>query len=47
MVRVPRIDLASRTIDGLEAPVLNADNMGADGILGVDTLRAQRIVFDF
>jgi predicted aspartyl protease len=47
MVRVPRIDLASRTIDGLEAPVLNADNMGADGILGVDTLRAQRIVIDF
>lgn len=47
MVRVPRIELASRSIDGLDAPVLKADNMGADGILGVDTLRAQRIVIDF
>lgn len=47
IVRVPRIDLASRSIDGLDAPVLKAGNMGADGILGVDTLRAQRIVIDF
>lgn len=47
IVRVPRIDLASRSIDGLDAPVLKAYNIGADGILGVDTLRAQRIVIDF
>jgi predicted aspartyl protease len=47
MVRVPRIDLASRSVDGLDAPVLQAANMGADGILGVDTLKAQRIVIDF
>ena len=47
IVRVPRIDLASRSIDGLDAPVLKAHNIGADGILGVDTLRAQRIVIDF
>ncbi len=47
MVRVPRIELASRSIDGLDAPVLKAVNIGADGILGVDTLRAQRIVIDF
>ena len=47
MVRVPRIELASRSVDGLDAPVLTAANMGADGILGVDTLRAQRIVIDF
>ena len=37
MVRVPRIELASRSIDGLDAPVLKAVNIGADGILGVDT----------
>lgn len=47
IVRVPRIELASRAIEGLDAPVLKAANMGADGILGVDTLRSQRIVIDF
>jgi len=47
IVRVPRIELASRSIEGLDAPVLQAHNIGADGILGVDTLRAQRIVIDF
>lgn len=47
IVRVPRIELASRAIDGLDAPVLNATHMGADGILGIDSLRSQRIVIDF
>src|SRR5207248_7068639 len=28
-------------------PLLTTANMGADGILGVDSLRSQRIMFDF
>lgn len=47
VVRVPRIELATRAIDGLHAPVLKEGNMGADGILGIDTLQSQRIVIDF
>jgi hypothetical protein len=30
-----------------DAPLLTTENMGADGILGVDSLRSQRIMFDF
>lgn len=30
-----------------DAPVLDARHMGADGILGTDSLRSQRVVFDF
>ena len=47
IVRVPRIELASRSIEGLDAPVLERAHMGADGILGIDSLRSQRIVIDF
>ena len=31
----------------IDAPVLQAEHMGADGILGTDSLRSQRVVFDF
>ena len=31
----------------IDAPVLESANMGADGILGVDFLRSQRVLFDF
>lgn len=30
-----------------EAALLSAANIGADGILGVDTLQSQRVIFDF
>ena len=49
--------VATATIEGLrisadpvsafEGPVLERDNMGADGILALDSLRSQRILFDF
>jgi predicted aspartyl protease len=47
MVRVPALEFDNRVIQSLDAPLLEAADMGADGILGVDTLRSQRIVIDF
>jgi predicted aspartyl protease len=44
---VPLIDVASKQVRNVEAPLLEADNMGADGILGLDSLHSQRILFDF
>ncbi|MEO5611432.1 MAG: aspartyl protease family protein [Sphingomicrobium sp.] len=44
---VPRLELGPDRVRSVEAPVLEAVNMGADGILGVDSLRSQRVMFDF
>ena len=44
---IDRLDVGSRRIDQVEAPVLAAANLGADGMLGVDSLRNQRVVMDF
>jgi predicted aspartyl protease len=45
--RVPSLRLARNEVRGFNAPLLESVNMGADGILGVDTLRSQRVMFDF
>ncbi|MFP5328668.1 MAG: aspartyl protease family protein [Alphaproteobacteria bacterium] len=44
---VPKLQLSGSQIRIDEAPVLEAEKMGADGILGTDSLRSQRVVFDF
>jgi predicted aspartyl protease len=44
---VPRLQLGTDRTRSLEAPLLEAEHMGADGILGVDSLRSQRVLFDF
>jgi len=44
---VPTLQLTRKKIHGINAPLLESANMGADGILGVDSLRSQRILFDF
>ena len=44
---IPRLELGPDRVRSVEAPLLEAVNMGADGILGVDSLRSQRVVFDF
>ena len=44
---VPDLQLSSRSMRIVDAPVLEAEHMGADGILGTDSLRSQRVVFDF
>lgn len=44
---ISQLRLTHRDVNVVDAPVLESANMGADGILGVDSLRSQRIVFDF
>lgn len=44
---VPRLELTYNRVRSVEAPVLERMHMGADGILGVDSLRSQRVMFDF
>ncbi len=47
MVYVPELTLGKKSYDSLIAPVLLARHIGADGILGLDGLQDQRILFDF
>ena len=47
LVDVDRLALGSRTIDNLLAPVLERRNVGADGILGLDSLQGLRVLLDF
>jgi predicted aspartyl protease len=44
---VPRLEISDRRSRSIEAPLLERGHMGADGILGVDSLRSQRVLFDF
>jgi predicted aspartyl protease len=44
---VPDLELTRRPVKVIDAPVLESANMGADGIIGVDSLRSQRVLFDF
>lgn len=46
-VYVPELTLGKKTYGGLITPVLNRHHIGADGILGLDSLQGQRIVFNF
>ena len=45
--RVPLLDWTATSATEVDAALLEASNMGADGILGLDMLRSQRILFDF
>ena len=44
---IPRLSLSKRQVGSIEAPMLEASNMGADGMLGVDSLKSQNVLFDF
>ena len=44
---IPRLQLDKAEFRIVDAPLLSGSSMGADGILGVDSLRAQRLLFDF
>lgn len=44
---VPDLQLSQSQMRIVDAPVLDAQKMGADGILGTDSLRSQRVIFDF
>jgi predicted aspartyl protease len=45
--RVRDLELTHPPEQSIEAAVLDSANMGADGIVGVDVLRSQRVQFDF
>lgn len=46
-VIIDQIDLGQRSFYSLLAPLLSRDNIGADGILGLDSLQGQRVQVDF
>ncbi len=46
-VYIPSLTVSSNTIAVVDAPALEASNIGADGMLGIDSLRSQRVMFDF
>jgi len=41
------LEFAQRVLDNIEAPMLEARNIGADGILGLDSLQDLRVLIDF
>jgi len=46
-VVIPGLRVGNRTTEQIHAPALSHENLGASGILGVDTLQRQRVTFDF
>ncbi|MEQ5789147.1 aspartyl protease family protein [Erythrobacter sp. NFXS35] len=47
LVEVARLDIGSHTITDLSAPLLERANVGADGIVGLDSLQDFRVLLDF
>jgi predicted aspartyl protease len=45
--KIPGLELGTRTLWLSDAPLLEESNMGADGILGTDSLKSDRVLFDF
>ena len=46
-VVIPALEVGQRTISDIHAPALSRSNLGAEGMLGVDSLSSQRVDFDF
>ena len=46
-VVIPRLEVGQRTISDIHAPALSRSNLGAEGMLGVDSLQSQRVELDF
>jgi len=47
LVEIEEINLGRRSFYGLTAPLLDGYNIGADGIIGLDSLQDQRVLLDF
>jgi predicted aspartyl protease len=47
LVEVARLDIGSHTITDLSAPLLEREHVGADGIVGLDSLQDFRVMIDF
>ena len=46
-VVIPTLAVGRRTIESIHAPALSASNLGAEGLLGIDSLQSQRVELDF
>lgn len=46
-IELDRLEFANRSVSGLVAPLLHASHIGADGILGLDSLQDMRVLIDF
>ena len=46
-VNIPWLQVSNKTMSVANAPALEAANIGADGMLGIDSLRSQKVMFDF
>ena len=46
-VVIPDLQIGGRSVNDINAIALDRGNMGAPGMLGVDSLQRQRVVFDF
>jgi len=46
-VVIPELTIGGKSIRGIHAPALSQVNLGAEGMLGVDSLQSQRVSFDF
>ncbi len=44
---IPRLQVSARSLKNIHAPAFLRYNLGADGVLGVDSLKSQRVLFDF
>lgn len=47
LVELDNLQLGSQVLHDLSAPVLERDHIGADGIIGLDSLQDMRVLFDF
>ena len=46
-VDIPALHVSARKFAVIGAPALESDNIGADGLLGVDSLAGSQVMFDF
>lgn len=47
LVELDRFEMGSRTLHNIAAPVLRREHVGADGIIGLDSLQDFRVLIDF
>src|SRR4051794_3530996 len=46
-VAIPTLGVGGKEVRDIRAPALERRNLGAEGMLGVDSLQSQRVSFDF
>jgi predicted aspartyl protease len=44
---IPSLEVGRRTVTAIHAPTLDRHHLGAEGLLGIDSLRDQRVELDF